>query len=67
MLKINKVETLNNENCFVCNKYMGPYRNPIFEKTEFSQKAVYLFIGKNYLLKNLLNQNFFWHAIQKKI
>lgn len=34
------------KNCFVCNDYLGPFRNSLKTKMELSGKSIYKVLGK---------------------
>lgn len=43
---MSKVVVFDSANCFVCNDYMGPYRNNLTDTTEFSETTIFSFLGK---------------------
>lgn len=51
---MSKVVVFDSANCFVCNDYMGPYRNNLTDTTEFSETPIFSFLGKK-MSKNFVN------------
>lgn len=43
---MSKVVLFDSENCFVCNDYMGPFRNQLTSSTDLSETPIYTLLGK---------------------
>lgn len=45
-----KLEIRDGENCYVCNEYMGPFKNELSVVTGYSEKTISQILGKrNYI------------------